>query len=69
MLSSVRAVFHAAVVHRIAPRPAGRNRRAGGVQRGYFNSGSRGRPSMRSAMVLRVISEVPPAIVMARLPR
>ena len=35
----------------------------------YFNSGSRGRPRMRSAMVFLVISDVPPAMVMARLPR
>ena len=35
----------------------------------YFSSGSRGNPRIRSAIVLRVISEVPPAIVIARLPR
>ena len=34
----------------------------------YFSSGSRGRPRIRSAIVLRVISDVPPAIVIARLP-
>ncbi len=39
------------------------------AQAAYFSSGSRGRPRMRSAMVLRVISEVPPAIVIARLPK
>ena len=35
----------------------------------YLSNGSRGRPRMRSAMVLRVISDVPPAMVIARLPR
>jgi hypothetical protein len=35
----------------------------------YFNNGSRGRPRIRSAMVLRVISDVPPAMVIARDPR
>jgi len=39
------------------------------ARKSYFNSGSRGRPRMRSAMVFRVISDVPPAMVIARFPR
>jgi hypothetical protein len=34
----------------------------------YLSNGSRGSPRMRSAIVLREISEVPPAMVIARPP-